>query len=796
MTKILTINSGKQNPFAKKNQKDSLHPERTSERGAAMLVALIVIAAFIFLAASASKTVTAISLEAERVEQIRQEKARAEYYMSMAEATLKYDVRQTYNDFQMRGKQRELQLRGDGNLPMFDPLTEPSSRPLLTLEGEHTGESPSTATSLYGAVSPWSSIAIVASREYISTKTKEKDITAPDAVEILSFKEVYRRIMPGVSEPIYAFRYTVRAHAGEFGEVVREDTIHLGPAITEDSPTVVNCSDLTLAGVANPANVAWGSNTSLELTYSNTERVNIYNSLGATIFNQNVANESAPRTIAYTTAPLNGPTSFVGEAVRGGCQVQVPIIVGVTFNQNISYTVNGVQTVNIIEGENVRYDWNVTNAAAGYTTSYITYGSDTTQYHANVFSNSITVPGPTVSTTSTLHARDTRYNGNAEQTATVNINVCRLPRITNFTVTPNSVTQGGNQTVRFDWQTQFASGIRIVRENDGQVLYSVADSSGSWSMPQPQSATQYRLEAVSDCGAPPATATIPINVNPTTCTPPAINNFAVNPATVIYGENRNIVFTWNISGTADTLTIDQGIGAVTGSSVTIPQPQVTTTYTLTVSGCSQSRQMQVTVNVEPPTTFCPNVPGPGQPDAVFGGAMAGRQNIPGCQCGDAEFRIFYRISHYPNGTFRFNAQFYYSFADPRPSGAIVIPGIQTSYPFEFGRLKIKLDYFGARFYDGLTNTQIAYKPYETQLYGPSALDPGIGFVTVGLVGDGIDNPGFEVPALPFDFTNDVLRANSFVTQAYTYRHNTSSYPPASLNVSVSGGSPGRWRCPS
>lgn len=599
MTKIEINHTAKRKPEsrAEKNAVQSLHKERDSERGAAMLVALIVIAAFIVLATAATKTVTAISREAERIEQIRQEKARAEYYMSMAEATLKYDVRQTYNDFQVRGKQKELQLRGDGKLPMFDPLTVSSSRPLLTLDGEHTGESPQAATSLYGSVEPWSVIAIDASREYISSKMKEKGIVAPDSLEILSFKEVYRRLMPGVSEPIYAFRYTARAHAGEFGEVVKEDQILLGPAITEDFPTAANCSDLTLAGVANPANVAWGSATSLELTYANAERLNIYNSGGSAIFNRTVTNEPTPRTVAYTTAPLSGPTSFVGEAVRGGCQVQVPIIVGVTFNQNISYTVNGVQTVNIIEGENVRYDWNVTNAAAGYTTSYITYGSDATQYHTNVFSNSITVPGPTVSTTSTLHARDTRYNGGAEQTVTVNINVCRLPRIQNFSVNPATVTQGGNQSVQFTWQTQDAVAVRIIRLSDNQEIYSGNQSSGTFTLAQPQASTQYRLEAISSCGAPAAVSDVTVNVQPPACQTPNINSFNVNPATVPQGGNQTIVFSWNVSGTVDSQNIDQGIGSVSGNSHSILQPNVTTTYTYTVVGCGQTRQAQSTVTV-------------------------------------------------------------------------------------------------------------------------------------------------------------------------------------------------------
>ena len=94
---------------------------RTSERGAAMVVALLVITAFIIIAATASKTVIAISSEAEKIEQARIEKSRAEYLLSMAEATLKYDIRESYNNYQLKGKQKELQLGGSGKLTMLDP---------------------------------------------------------------------------------------------------------------------------------------------------------------------------------------------------------------------------------------------------------------------------------------------------------------------------------------------------------------------------------------------------------------------------------------------------------------------------------------------------------------------------------------------------------------------------------------------------------------------------------------------------------------------------------------------------
>lgn len=583
--------------------------QQKSERGAAMIVALIVIAAFIVIASAASKTVSAISAEAERYEQTRKEAARAEYYVSLAEATLKYDVRRLYNDYQLRGKQRELQLGGSGTLPFFDPLTVTDSRPLLNLDGSDSGAKIDEATSLYGVSAPWVEEALSVCRTYIDTKTAEKQINAPETVQIKSFTEAYRRTMAGESEPIYAFRYTVRATSGEYAEVVKDDVILLGPVLNDDSPVIANCSDLALTGLANPANVIWGNPTRLQLNYTRSERVVIYNQGGAVVYDQVVPVDATPQSITYDTAPLTAPTVFIAEAVRGTCQIQVPITVGVTFAQNIAYTVNGVQSVNIIEGENVRYDWNVTDADANYTSSYITYGSDPAQFFNNVFNNSLNQPGPLVSTTSVLHVRDTRYNNNAEQTATINITVCRLSRVLNFTVTPSPVTAGNNSDIRFEWQTEQAAQIRIIRISDGQIIHTSNNAaSGNWTTVQPQVTTDYRIEAVSNCGAPLASQTIRVNVTNSPCQGPQITNFNVNPTQVSAGGNQTVRFAWNVVGNYDSLSINNNVGnnlPATGT-IDFPQPQTTTNYTITAerSGCGQdTKTVVVTVSGTPTNEF-------------------------------------------------------------------------------------------------------------------------------------------------------------------------------------------------
>ena len=572
--------------LSSRNMNGKIH-NHNSEKGAAMVIALIIIVAFIVIISASMRTVTAISREGERNKQKREETARAEYYISMAEATLKYDIRDKYNDYQIVGKQKELQLGGSGKLPMFDPLVATQSRPLLDLESNHTGEDVNTATSLYGNSNRWASLAVTVSSQYIAAKSAEKNIAAPDGVRIVSFAEAYRRQIVGSDEPVYAFKYVVKATAGKLTEIIKEDTVQLGAALVEDQLQLRNCADLDLTGTANPSNIAWGSSTNLEITYKNSERVVLYKESGEIVADQIVTYEDTPRKISYTTAPLTSPTTFVAEAVLGTCQIQVPIPVGVQFSQTINYTVNGAQTVNIIEGENVQYAWQATNAANGYTTSYITYSNQSGNFYDNVYSNSVNVPGPVQSISSVLHVRDSRYNGGSEQTAAVNINVCRLPRLTSFTATPNSVSAGSG-TVRLAWTTQFAAGVRIAGVGD-------FGPNGYIDIPAPAATRDYTIQALSDCGAPPASGQVRVIVS--SCQAPVINNFDGNPNTVKKGEYQNIVFTWNVSGQIDSQSIDQGIGAVSGNSHAIVQPQNTTWYTYSVTGCGQTQTARVKINV-------------------------------------------------------------------------------------------------------------------------------------------------------------------------------------------------------
>jgi hypothetical protein len=79
------------------------------------------------------------------------------------------------------------------------------------------------------------------------------------------------------------------------------------------------------------------------------------------------------------------------------------------------------------------------------------------------------------------------------------------------------------------------------------------------------------------------------------CNPPTVAAFAANPSTITAGQATTL--SWGAVTDADTLTIDQGIGQVSGP--VLVSPLVDTTYTLTATGCGGTATYQTTVTVNP-----------------------------------------------------------------------------------------------------------------------------------------------------------------------------------------------------
>ena len=95
---------------------------------------------------------------------------------------------------------------------------------------------------------------------------------------------------------------------------------------------------------------------------------------------------------------------------------------------------------------------------------------------------------------------------------------------------------------------------------------------------------------------------------------PVINTFTASPATVA-ASGTPVQLSWTISGTATSLSIDSGVGPVSGSSRTV-NPTATTTYTLTASNSSGDATKSVTVTVGG------GGGGGGEPTGTFGGSLS------------------------------------------------------------------------------------------------------------------------------------------------------------------------------
>ena len=89
----------------------------------------------------------------------------------------------------------------------------------------------------------------------------------------------------------------------------------------------------------------------------------------------------------------------------------------------------------------------------------------------------------------------------------------------------------------------------------------------------------------------------PVAPPPPPAPPPTITAFAAAPASITAGQSSTI--SWTVSG-ATGLSLDNGIGSVTGTSTRAVSPTATTTYLLTATNAAGSVTASTTVSVAAP----------------------------------------------------------------------------------------------------------------------------------------------------------------------------------------------------
>lgn len=194
---------------------------------------------------------------------------------------------------------------------------------------------------------------------------------------------------------------------------------------------------------------------------------------------------------------------------------------------------------------------------------------------------------PTATTTYTLTATD----GNGDQLASnLVVTVVPLPVITSFFASPSLITNGQSSTL--NWTTTGTTTL-IIDSGVGQVAYNSVVVS-------PSVTTTYTLTAYNAAGA-----TVTAQTTVTVVLAPTIVSFTATPATI--GAGQSSTLNWVVIG-ATSLSLSNGIGPVSGSSIVV-SPSQTTTYTLTAINtqgsfsATSTAQTTVTISAVPPPTI-------------------------------------------------------------------------------------------------------------------------------------------------------------------------------------------------
>ena len=199
-------------------------------------------------------------------------------------------------------------------------------------------------------------------------------------------------------------------------------------------------------------------------------------------------------------------------------------------------------------------------------------------------------------------AFDAAGNMKLSNVISVTVTIPVQPLVFSFSATPSALPVGGGVTT-LSWHVAGANSVSI-SPDIGQVA-----QNGSLAVAVTQS-TDYVLTATNAAGTTMATASVTVPVT----LPPIILSFNASPSTVPAGGGTSIL-SWNVLGSGVSVSIDQGIGDVTGLTLKSVGVVATTTYRLTATGPGGTSTRDVTVTVSN-DTMPPSVSLTADPTAV------------------------------------------------------------------------------------------------------------------------------------------------------------------------------------
>ncbi len=218
-------------------------------------------------------------------------------------------------------------------------------------------------------------------------------------------------------------------------------------------------------------------------------------------------------------------------------------------------------------GQTAALTWNTTNALSVSITPSVLSEDQTSL----ALSGSVTL----VPTTTTTYTATATGAGGVTATATATVSIMNVA----LTATPPKI--GPGQTATLNWTSTNATSLSI-----DQGVGAVNPPSGSVSV-SPGATTTYTITATNGTATATAQATV---------TAPLGVTLTANPANIAPGGQSTL--TWAAQGAAN-LSIDQGIGAVTGATGSVKvSPTANTTYTITAAdGQGNTTTAAATVSV-------------------------------------------------------------------------------------------------------------------------------------------------------------------------------------------------------
>jgi Bacterial Ig-like domain (group 2)/IPT/TIG domain len=224
-------------------------------------------------------------------------------------------------------------------------------------------------------------------------------------------------------------------------------------------------------------------------------------------------------------------------------------------------------------GGTVRLEWNVTGAQSLKIEPDIGVVTGS--------SIDVVVTKTTTFTLTAIAANGTTLSKNLE--ITVAATPVAVAVINSFTATPNSLAFGGGK-VKLEWAVGNAQSLKI-EPGVGTVTGTSADVTVT-------NTTKFTLTATDAAGGV-ISKDVDVIVAPAPAGAPKINSFVATPNALTAA--GMVKLEWNVTG-ADTISIDQGVGTVTGTSTTV-NVAASKTFKLTATNAVTSVNATVTVTV-------------------------------------------------------------------------------------------------------------------------------------------------------------------------------------------------------